>query len=396
MATWKSVSTACACVVLSGCYHNVNLTVKNAVTTPTPSSLDVSVITKDKGGQETGTTSMGTVNPGGSPAKQVVRVKSGGSYSVSADLSSGVNVYKGGDKTVTTDLPNEEVDITQLLDPSIDPNDISAIEATFGRLGATFGFNPVTVPSALGSLFGGLVWFVDTTNPATAETQPVMVVPPALLTGAVNLADFQYPSGPSLTSDATISTDASVKASASVPLWGNLAGNFATNSLYKSHWSISGFGNVTKNDTTPYQDKINALTAGQKQDICSRLDTPNSHIMYVNEMYVIKSVVLTYQQGLSVSAGSSLSGGSVITASGAYDFSSSQIQTSEMDDTVLNIEGPTFTKSSMAICQPAVAAAAPSVTAHTGTALMGAFKSVSGADLVLTKPTVQFSTQAPR
>jgi hypothetical protein len=214
-----------------------------------------------------------------------------------------------GVKTVGSNLPNEQVVITTLQPASIDPNDVSAIQTAFGKLGANVGFNPVSVQSALGSLFGGLIWYVESPNSVTAETQLVMVISPSQLTGAVNLADFQYPVGPSATNDNDISTDASVKVSASVPLWGSLAAGFSSNSVYKTHWSMVGFGNVTKTDTVSFQDKLTGLSNGQKGDICTHLGTAKSHVMYVNEMYVIKSAVLSYQKGNSVSSSAPISGG---------------------------------------------------------------------------------------
>jgi hypothetical protein len=355
----RAVSALSACIILNGCNYSVTLAVRNSVPTPAPPPLNITAIVKDQKGAQTGSTGFGTVNPGQTSSKQTFTVKRGGSYLVHGDLTSGVNVYASGPKTVGQDLPNELVDITALTPASIDPNDVSAIQSAFGRLGANVGFNPVTVPSALGSLFGGLVWYVDTADPLTAESQLVMVISPSQLTGAVALADFQYPQGPSASHDDDISTDASVKVSASVPLWGNLAGGFAANSLYKTHWSMVGFGNVTKTDTTSFQDKLNGLTALQKSDICSRLQTDKSHMMYVNEMYVIKSSVLSFQKGNTVSASASISGASVISGNAAYDFSSSQIEQTEIDDTVVNVEGPTFTKDTMSFCNVAASAGAP-------------------------------------
>jgi hypothetical protein len=309
---------------------------------------------------------------------QVFRVKNGGSYSVHGDLLSGVTVFKNGDKTVNQDLPGEEVDITQLSAPTLDPSDISSIQATFGRLGANVGFNPVTVPSALGSIFGGLVWYVEGQDSPTSETQLVALVSPDQLTGAVKLSDFQYPAGPVITKDSTISTDSSVKAAANIPLWGSLAANFTANNVYKVHWSMTGFGNVTKNDgTVSFVDRINSLSQAQKADICSRLKTDKSHVMYVNEMYVVKSVALNYQQGTAISSGASITGGSIIAGNAAYDFSSSATQEEAVDDTVVNIQGPIFSAGTMAICAtPGAATPAQPVNAvgtlgHVGALSLG-------------------------
>jgi hypothetical protein len=385
------------CFIISGCHYNVTLAVKNSVSTPAPPPLNITAIAKDSNGQQSGTTGFGTVNPGAVSTPQTFSVKKGGSYSVQGNLSSGVTAYTSGDKTVNGNLANESVDITTLTSPTINPNDVSAIQAAFGQLGANVGFNPVTVPSALGSLFGGLVWYVDTNNPLRADTQLIMVISPSQLTGAVALADFQYPQGPQATHDDTISSSASLQVSGSVPLWGNLSGGFAANSLYKTHWSMVGFGNVTKSDTVSFQDKLNALTAAQKTDICNRLTTANSHVMYVNEMYVIKSAILSYQKGNTVTSSAAISGASIIAGNAAYDFSSSQIETTEIDDTVVNVEGPTFSKSTVSFC--AAAAPAPAITAQALVHLSDAKAALldsSGGKLALTNPTLKKSARAPQ
>lgn len=390
--------------VNTACDYHVTLAVKNSVSTPAPPLLNITANAKDKNGQQTGSIGLGTVNPGETSKKQTFTVKKGGSYVVQAALSSGANVYTSGVKTVAADLPDETVDITKLQPDSVDPNDVSAIQTTFGKLGADLGFNPVTVPSALGSLFGGLVWYVDGADSQTAETQLVMIISPSQLTGAVSVADFQYPQGPAASHDDNISTNASVKVSASVPLWGNLAGGFASNSLYKTHWSMVGFGNVTKTDTVSFQDKLLTLSQAQKDDICARLQTQKSHVMYVNEMYVVKSAILTYQKGNAVTSSASASGGSVIAGSAEYDFSSSQIEQTEIDDTVVNVEGPTFTKDTLSFCQaaPAVASVAvgvntsavqPVVHLSTATALI---QNSAGQNLALEKPQLKSTSRSPQ
>jgi len=404
MALRKAVSALSCCTILIGCNYNVTLAVRNSAPSPAPPPLNITAITKDKDGSQTGSIGLGTVNPGQTSLKQTFSVKHGSSYVVHGDLASGVNVFASGLKTVDENLPNELVDITTLQPASIDPNDVSAIQSAFGRLGANVGFNPITVPSALGSLFGGLVWYVDTNDPLTPESQLVMVISPSQLTGAVALADFQYPQGPSASHDDDISTDASVKVSGSVPLWGNLAGGFAANSLYKTHWSMVGFGNVTKTDTASFQDKLNGLSALQKSDICSRLQTPNSHMMYVNELYVIKSAVMTYQKGKTIDASASISGASVIAGNAAYDFSSSQTEQNEIDDTVVNVEGPTFTKDTMSFCPVTVApgpVAAPTPTATVQSVVRlgntaATIQNILGQSLSLQRPQLQHSVKAPQ
>lgn len=290
---------------------------------------------------------MGTAGPS-QQVQTTFKVKDKGSYSVQGALSSGVIVFTGGAKTVTEDLPHEQVTISKLDAAIVDPNDITQILSDFGQLGPNIGFNPVTVQSALSSLFGGLVYYVDAQSQG-ADQQPVIIEPASQLTGPTDYATFPWPSGHA-TNDATVSTSASVQAGASVPVWGSLSTSFSANSMYKTHWSMQQVGNVLKNDTTSFVVKLEALPQADKDNICNMLQQPDSHVMYVNSMYVIRSVVLTFQQGKEIKAGGSLSGGSIITANAAYDFSSSGTQEAEADERVVNVAGPTYTKSTLPIC----------------------------------------------
>ncbi len=123
---------------------------------------------------------------------------------------------------------------------------------------------------------------------------------------------------------------------------------------------MEGYGNVLKADQvgSTFQGKLASLDQPTKDDICSRLSLPDVQLLYVNQMYVVRSAILSFQKGDTVSVGASLSGGSIITASGAYDFSNSGTQTSRADEQVVNIAGPVWTKSTLAFCNAAPAAAA--------------------------------------
>lgn len=85
-------------------------------------------------------------------------------------------------------------------------------------------------------------------------------------------------------------------------------------------------------------------------------------------MYLVRSVNLDYQKGISLSVGASLSGGSVVTASGAYDFSSSQTQSAQLTEVIVNIFGPKWKQSDLPFCTGGDTRAlwVPPATATTG------------------------------
>jgi hypothetical protein len=126
-------------------------------------------------------------------------------------------------------------------------------------------------------------------------------------------------------------------------------------------------------------------------------------MMYVNEMYVIKSAVLSFQKGNTVSTSASISGASVISGSAAYDFSSSQIEQTEIDDTVVNVEGPTFTKDTMPFCNvvavgaPAAQPAVPSVQSVVKLSNLSTnIKDTAGNNLQLQDFQLKTSVKAPQ
>jgi hypothetical protein len=343
-----------------GCMHTVNLTVQNALpASPPPPSLDISAVTKDSNGMEQGTTRMGTATPS-HPVSASFKVKDKGSYLVKANLTQGgAQVYSGGEKTVTGDT-TDTLPITSLIAPVLDVTDTSQIQQVFSSLGPQIGFNPVTLRSALTSLYGGLVVFQQPKNGTPGTLQPVVEVPAPSFTGAVTYESFVWPTTSS-TQTVDISTDSSVKAGAFVPLWGSLTASFSANSVYKLNWDMEGYGNVLKADAagSTFQSKLASLDQPTKDDICSRLSQPDVQLLYVNQMYVVRSAILSFQKGDTVSASAGLSGGSIVTASGAYDFSNAQTQTSRADEQVVNIAGPSWTKSTVSFCNagPAIAVA---------------------------------------
>src|SRR5262249_40287776 len=135
------------------------------------------------------TVHLGTAGPN-QQVTGTFKVKTGGSYSVRGNLSNGVTVFSGGDKTINNDT-TDEVDIGNLNSGIVDPTDTTQIQQSFGQFGENVGFNPVTIQSALASIFGGLIFYVAPSgNNATAA---VVVVPANQFTGATDFASFQYP-----------------------------------------------------------------------------------------------------------------------------------------------------------------------------------------------------------
>src|SRR5579859_5885877 len=111
-------------LMLSGCPKTVVLTVRNQLPpTPPPPNLNISAVAKDDKGQQTGVAHLGTAGPN-QAVKSTFKVQKGGSYAVKADLSTGVNVFGGGEKTVNDDT-TDSVDITKLEAAIIDPSDTS-------------------------------------------------------------------------------------------------------------------------------------------------------------------------------------------------------------------------------------------------------------------------------
>src|SRR5262245_26842785 len=151
---------ASSLMLLLGCTSTVQLAVKNQLpATPLPPNLNVSVLTKTDKGQSDSTVHLGTAGQN-QQVTAAFKVKNGGSYSVRGNLSNGVTVVTGGDKTINNDT-SDEVDITSLNSGIVDPTDATQIQQSFGQFGENVGFNPVTVQSALASTFGGLIFYVQ-------------------------------------------------------------------------------------------------------------------------------------------------------------------------------------------------------------------------------------------
>ena len=67
-------------------------------------------------------------------------------------------------------------------------------------------------------------------------------------------------------------------------------------------------------------------------------------MMYVNKLYPLKAANFTYQEGTKVTSSAQADGSTLISASGAFSFSTSTAKTYEIGASALNLSGVYFDK----------------------------------------------------
>ncbi len=331
--------------LLTGCPHDVKLTIHNADTL----TLAPSIATKKNNGLTDATINLGSLQPGASITQEFT-VDDGGSYSVSAAIPGSATVFDEPSRTVTSSDAKPLIATVEMKATNGRRWDATSVQAMltnlFSQLGPDVGFKPVPVDSALDTYFGGLYVIGP-----EADGYPVKF---QLNAGSFSsrVQHLTYPST-SNTSAADVSRDLEAKISASAPVYGKLSTYTGTSEIYKFNFDMHGFGMVPKveADGWSYATALNALSQPIKDHLCTALSSnPGNRLLYVNTMYVIQAATFDYQDSQKLSAGANVDVGSVVTASGAYTYTNTKRDTQSYQTSVINISGVTWKPGELAIC----------------------------------------------
>lgn len=351
-ALWEAYMKATRLIVvllgvipLSGCPHDVELTLHNADS----QALAPSITTKKSNGLNDRTISLGSVQPDAS-ITQKFKVDDDGSFAVAAAIPSSATVFDEPSHTVTSSDPKPltvNVQMKVSLGRRWDPSSVQAqLSNLFSQLGPDIGFKPVPVDLALDTYFGGLYVFGP-----EAEGFPVKF---QLNAGSFSpkVQHLTYPSTSSQSS-ADMSRDLEAKISGSAPVFGKISTYTGTSDVYKFNFDMHGFGMVPKvePDGWSYATALNGLSQQNRDSLCAALaGNSNSRLLYVNTMYVIQAATFDYQDAQKLSAGVTADAGSIVTASGAYTYSNSRRDNQSYQTSVINLAGVTWKPGELSIC----------------------------------------------
>jgi hypothetical protein len=333
----KIAVSACLAFLVAGCKTTVDLTVSN----PTTVALQTYVVVKDSSGIEKNRIELGIIATNQNASAQF-EVKHGGQFVLSASMPGSVELYSQP-KTITGDESDPFTNSIALTLPINVINPAASaqqIQDALSRLGANVGFDPIPLQNGLDTIFGSLL-VITPPNVANADEKIHFKLAPGQFSPRLSLSDFRYPDD-TVSSTVEIDGSSSSKVAASVPMYGSLGVDYSSDSIYKVNFSLNGFGMVEKPDPTnwTYNTAIQNLSPADKAAFYKALlDNPGALALYVNKIYVVKRAHFDLTKGFKLSADAKLDAGSVLTASGAYNFSKKEDANKDFNDTIVNIGG---------------------------------------------------------
>jgi hypothetical protein len=313
----------------------VNLTVKNPVPTMQSAFYDVF----DKQGPK----SFGDIDPNGQIGPRKIEVKKNGNLGVKTQIG-GYEVFNQ-----TYPIPSKKTyDLSVTATPRCRtiPEDnetlISTLRKDFSEVGPDIGYVPTSIQSALLTDVGSLCVVTDGQDGIPGKYE--RIVSPQALGVKVMTVNDMLPYWPPIGRNTTIFTEGKIggELKTTVPVYFNLNITFNNNSLYEQKFELDNFGRVPKieDNQRDYLKCFRELPKDYKRQIGYRLAANNrARLVYMNEMFVIKSAKLKVTEGKKTEKAGEVNAMSVVTAKGSYTFNQNEEKNDKFGEIVLNIGG---------------------------------------------------------
>lgn len=302
----RSSAVAGGAIWLAGCtQHAVDITVHN----PGQYAYDIQVMNE---GDPTSVVKLGILAPN-QDVKKRVEVKDGTTLTVQALYPDSTRAWKNQRTVTSTDAKPLPLSLDVKPNGSdLPPFDPGVISDKLQHLGPGYGFDALQVKDALKTVFGGVCAI------SKAPTKPVEIhrcFNSDELKNATNYSDFDWPqASDSFTLEVTSET--SVKLASSFAIYAGTA-SAAAGSVRKYETQLSGFGTVAKSGASPVLNKDQAKTLRAEVDA-----HPGAKILYINRMWVARQGYVRAYDGQKLTAEADAGMGAVLTANGAYTWSS--------------------------------------------------------------------------
>jgi len=324
------------------CTTTVNLTVRN----PTDIPQAARVAIKSQDGVEKETVSLGDIEPRGE-TKRSFEVRPSSKLVVRSSTETGYEAWESAPYTVQSKPDPFSLLVSLGLRGQYLPDDFTAvhqIRSVLSEMGPNVGFEPLPIKNGLSTWFGALVVIVPPSK-KQPEMKLLYYVRPGL--GFEKPVTYDEPQYPSSTSSATVHMIGkhSSNLAGSVPLYGSIGVNPASENLYQVRWSMKGYGRVIKKEPANWStmDVIEALTSDKKEAIAETLIREKSAVLlYINQLYVLKKADFFVKEGRKLPAGAQLSASTYLIPEGAWSFKSVKESHQQYQDLVLNVRGITL------------------------------------------------------
>jgi hypothetical protein len=333
---WPRFSRGLCLALLSTCLvacSKVTVNAENKSRSPVDLRLDVyDGSVRDK------TIPLGRVDSGGRLASPGSQVRRGRSVQVIGSLPEGPQIYSGGLQNVgASDLSIDTVvtDGDRILN---NENAQKTLSTAIGNLGEDVGFRPLSVSSAIASIWGGLVCYAPDQFSRGFEINPQTF-------SSVHTGALEYPVG---SDSQSVEIDKNTVSSLSVkyPVLADVIASASSSDVSKISYSLTGVGWVAKAPPANW----NLLKALQSLDPTTKTalnvflsSNRNARCMHVNQIYVVQQANFKSFRGIRAAAGTDINAAGGVVAGGvAYTFSSTAASERTYATQVLNVNGPVF------------------------------------------------------
>lgn len=325
---------------LASCTTTVSLNLKN----PTDIAQSPRVVVQNDKGVEKETLNLGKLKAKGQ-LHQDFKVPHSSTVVIRSSNDSGYDVCDLPGQTIPANPDPYPMSVDLCITGNYLPSDsqaMNAIKNALSDLGPNVGFMPVSVRNGLSTWFGALAAIVPASNDHPQKLL-YLVQPARFAKKAITFDEFQYPLTVS-SKEVQVAGKSSASLSASVPLYGSVGVDTASENLYNLKWSMNGFGAVTKQDAADWSliDAITSLSDGEKELLYDALNKDKEAILlYINRFYVIKNADFYVKEGKKLATTAKLTASTFLTANGAWSFDSVTEAHQQFQDLVLNVGGIT-------------------------------------------------------
>jgi hypothetical protein len=226
-----------------------------------------------------------------------------------------------------------------------DTDSAAQLVAAFLVIGPQTGFPPDDLNDALTNVVGSVRCYTPPTQ-NSPFSNVVWSKPPGVLSDIVATPNpYPFPSG-TVSKTADVTSGASAQVGASVPLYGSIKGNFKNSGLDKYSVQYINFGSQSKTENTKtftgIPTALNHLSEDDKQALLAAMNVSSVICTYFNNYYVMQTLNLDVEHSKQVQSGADITGATIFTATGAYNYQADSTEKATLTNKVFNVWGDNF------------------------------------------------------
>lgn len=336
-------------VLFASAKTTVTFKVTNSATIP----LNLAIVVKDKKNVDQYVIQFGQVSSQ-QTVTRIESIKEKFNVTIRAEVPNSFSAYEET-FTVPSNNFDKVVTLTLPLIRQLDLNSASdRIKNSFYQLNdVDFGFKSTNLKNALETYYGALV-IIQPQKPSGERGKELFYLSPGSFSSKVPYEKFNYV----ISSDiqkVEVSKELALTLSANVSMIGKFFSQSTINDYSLFYWKMQDFGWITKpeSDGWNYITAFNNLSSELKKNIQDVLKkNPDSFLIYINKVYAIRDIQYQCVAAKKINNKADISGSTVATVNGVYDFSREESKDSRFSEIVIDIDGVPLLTSETTISQP--------------------------------------------